>query len=108
MGGSLCQIVPPPPPGGGGGARRQTPLPPPPTHTHQPGFVTINAKTTVHCSPGSSMVQKIDEINLKNSSLKVSRRGFAYISSQGVMGAANTKDAKSVWSSLSIIAPWLS
>ncbi len=44
------------------------PPPPPPTNTdtHQPGSVTINAKTTMYCSPDSSMLQKIDAINLKN------------------------------------------
>jgi hypothetical protein len=42
------------------------------------------------------MVQKIDEINLKNSYIKVPRKDFAYISLQGVRGAANAKEAKSV------------
>jgi hypothetical protein len=39
--------------GGGGGGGSNTP---PHTHTHLLASpVTINAKTTVHCSPGSSM-----------------------------------------------------
>jgi hypothetical protein len=40
---TICNIPPPPPP------------PPPPA-----GPVAINAKTTVHCSPGSSMVHTIE------------------------------------------------
>jgi hypothetical protein len=34
--------------------------PPPPTHTHSlAGLVTLNAKTTVHCSPGSSIASGV-------------------------------------------------
>jgi hypothetical protein len=47
--------------GGGGGSNLPPPLPPlpshtPHTHTQKPvGYVTINAKTTVHSSPDSSI-----------------------------------------------------